>query len=241
MSEVGRLDADTLDALVQAADLQALTVAQIFDLFREEKALHPYLPDATYEVDPRDGALVTFSSARARRPHDYVVPEEPTGEQDCPICQGQTTGVIDVAPLSEGHTFINKNLFPILRVLEKIEPEALEQARHDGAPMMKRATYGLHFLQWTSSLHDCDWHNMTQADRVVVLERLAALECKLLFDDHQLMPPAEPWDPQTKARGYVSIIKNYGAPVGGSLAHGHQQIAYSNIMPRRIHNNWTFF
>jgi galactose-1-phosphate uridylyltransferase len=29
--------------------------------------------------------------------------------------------------------------------------------------------------------------------------------------------------------------------VGGSLTHGHQQIAFSNIMPRRFHNNWSFF
>ena len=45
--------------------------------------------------------------------------------------------------------------------------------------------YGLHFLQWMSSLHDKDWHNMPLEDRVVVMRRLAALEKKLLADGTQ--------------------------------------------------------
>ena len=40
--------------------------------------------------------------------------------------------------------------------------------------------------------------------------------------------------------GYVSIIKNYGKAAGGSLAHGHQQIVSSNIMPKQFFNNWSF-
>jgi len=33
------------------------------------------------------------------------------------------------------------------------------------------------------------------------------------------------------------IIKNYGHLVGGSLIHGHQQIAYSDLMPRHFRDN----
>ena len=40
--------------------------------------------------------------------------------------------------------------------------------------------------------------------------------------------------------GFVSIIKNSGLAVGGSLAHGHQQIALSNVMPRRVYEHWKF-
>jgi galactose-1-phosphate uridylyltransferase len=41
-------------------------------------------------------------------------------------------------------------------------------------------------------------------------------------------------------RGFVIIIKNYGRLVGGSLVHGHQQVAFSNVMPRHFSDNWRF-
>lgn len=39
---------------------------------------------------------------------------------------------------------------------------------------------------------------------------------------------------------YISIIKNVGSAVGGSLEHGHQQIILGDIAPRRIVNNQRF-
>jgi galactose-1-phosphate uridylyltransferase len=229
-----------LESILQADSLEDLSASAIFDLFRKEKQLHAYLPDAVYQVDPRDGALITYNTARARRPHDNAVetreitvpPEKP-----CPICQGRTTGVIDVAPLGEGFTFINKNLFPILY------PETEVPATWKKEERMTQGgdAYGLHLLQWTSSYHDKDWQNIPLADRVVVMERLAVLEQKLLLGSDGLMPIAEPRNGDKEARGFVSIIKNFGSLVGGSLAHGHQQIAFSNIMPRKFHNNLIFF
>ena len=65
---------------------------------------------------------------------------------------------------------------------------------------------------------------MPLEDRVIVLQRLAALENKLLEQSGQ----------------YVSIIKNYGRLVGGSLSHGHQQIGVSNILPNRIRQDQQF-
>jgi galactose-1-phosphate uridylyltransferase len=38
----------------------------------------------------------------------------------------------------------------------------------------------------------------------------------------------------------VLIIKNFGRLVGGSLAHGHQQIIYSNVKPRHLERNERF-
>ncbi|NIV12168.1 MAG: hypothetical protein GWN62_13100, partial [Aliifodinibius sp.] len=237
-----QLSKEDLDKILQADSIENLSVQQIFSLFREEKQLTDYLPDGIYHVDPRDGALITYNSKRARRPHDYVVPrEEEPVSQTCPICLGTTTGAIDVAELSEGFTFINKNLFPILGALDRIDPKYLERMAHEEHFPMGKVSYGLHFLQWTSSLHDRDWHNIPLADRVIVLQRLAALEKKLLFESDDMMPISEPWNPEKTTYGYVSIIKNCGSLVGGSLNHGHQQIAFSNVMPRKFYNNWRFF
>jgi galactose-1-phosphate uridylyltransferase len=36
------------------------------------------------------------------------------------------------------------------------------------------------------------------------------------------------------------VIKNHGRLVGGSLAHGHQQIVYGNLKPRHIARNERF-
>jgi galactose-1-phosphate uridylyltransferase len=237
------LTREDLARVLQTQAIDDLSVPEIFQLFREEKQLADYLPDAVYHVDPRDGALITYSSKRARRPHDYqsVKPAPDLNEKSCPICEGTTTGVIDVAELSQGFTVINKNLLPIPHALEKADPQHLERAVHEDAFPMGQVSYGLHFLQWTSSLHDKDWHNMPLTDREIVLQRLATLEKKLLFESEELMPISEPWNIERSTHGFVSIIKNYGSLVGGSLSHGHQQIAFSNIMPKRFHNNWSFF
>jgi galactose-1-phosphate uridylyltransferase len=89
-------------------------------------------------------------------------------------------------------------------------------------------------------LHDRDWHNMQLTDRAIVMRRLAALERKLLVDGRAFLPPSEPDVEQPAPQSYVLIIKNFGRLVGGSLAHGHQQIGLSNIMPRRIRDNQRF-
>ena len=54
------------------------------------------------------------------------------------------------------------------------------------------------------------------------------------------MPPSQQWKSQKETSGFVEIIKNHGAKVGGSLEHGHQQIGWSNIMPRSFFHNWNF-
>ena len=72
------------------------------------------------------------------------------------------------------------------------------------------------------------------------MKRLMTFEQKLLYESEGLMPPSETPPPRKPTHGFVSIIKNHGQLPGGSLAHGHQQIGYSNIMPRRFYNNWCF-
>jgi galactose-1-phosphate uridylyltransferase len=167
---------------------------------------------------------VIFNPRRAHRPEGYTSPTLSKAARPCPICSGKTTRILDIAELSDGFTFINKNLFPMV-----VPPtEAIDSPKQDTLSEGKIAT-GLHFLQWTSSRHDIDWHNMPLSDAVIVLERLASLEKALCQPDE-----GEP------ASGYVSIIKNVGDIIGGSLPHGHQQIIYSPIMPRRVREQIHF-
>jgi galactose-1-phosphate uridylyltransferase len=153
---------------------------------------------------------VVYSTARSVRPHDHPEEEkaQAAGDPDCIICQGKTTGVIDVANLSEGFTFINKNLFPAFY------------------PFGSEGVSGLHLLQWTSSFHEADWHNLTLQDASIVMSRLAALEGSLL--EVNLSADVE------GSRGFVSIFKNYGALVGSSLSHGHQQIMLTSVPPSSV-------
>ena len=212
-----QLAREAVAPILEAEDVRTLSVNEIMALTREE--IDDFLPDGTYAIDPRNGDWILYHSSRARRPHDNVPePGATIPESECAICQGETTGVIDVAELSEGFTFINKNLFP---VLYPFEDEALAS--------------GLHLLQWTSSQHDKDWHNMPLLDRTIVLERLAALEKTLLEGSNASNRTAT--EPPCVS---VVIIKNYGHLVGASLAHGHQQIACSSLMPRHFQDNARF-
>ncbi len=229
-----QLDREALARILRAEDVESLSPVELLVLIEGE--ITDSLPDGVYQVDPRNGDLVLFTSARGRRPHDNE-PEASGGldmERPCIICQGKTTQVVDVADLSEGFTFINENLYPILYPFDSLgRTREFDQGQ---------AVSGFHFLQWTSSLHDKDWHNMPLADCVVVMRRLAALENKLLADSDKFFPSVEPWVGQFGYRyhAFVSIVKNYGRLVGGSLAHGHQQIAFSNVLPRRILDDARF-
>ncbi|MCF7855007.1 MAG: hypothetical protein K9N51_09435 [Candidatus Pacebacteria bacterium] len=231
------IDRSQIEAILQAEDLTGLSGDEMARFFLDEAGLRKYLPDGVCRQDPRDGANIIYNSARAKRPH-HIGEAAPAVEPDaskCPVCNGNTTGILDVAELSSGVTFINKNLFPILY------PQTESQSGAGRKDVLgERSAFGYHFLQWTSSVHTRDWQNMPLADLVVVVRRLAALERKLLFDSGSMMPDFESWDNVKNARGFVSIIKNFGKLVGGSLAHGHQQIGFSNIMPRAFRNNLQY-
>ncbi len=244
---MNKITREQLQKITDRERIEGIDIESLFDFFRHDDDLPSHAPDALCQIDPRDGALVVYNSKRAKRPHDNKIPASPASDSSagdggsCPVCQGKTTGVVDVAELSEGYTFINKNLFPVLFPPDKIKPEWLQEPLYPDPSHHGRVSYGMHFLQWTSSYHERDWHNMPVQDLVVVLQRLAALERTLLYDSEGYMPPSSQWRSQKETSGFVSIIKNFGAAVGGSLAHGHQQVAWSNIMPRSFYNNWCFF
>jgi len=231
--ESQRLQAKALRRLLQSEHIETLSASELIRTFREDDAA--FRPDGVYQVDPRTGDRVLFNTSRARRPHDNrpAASQPPISAAACAICRGDTTGILDVASLSEGFTFINKNLYPMLYPQETVVPHYLPENASERIGAQTKPASGLHFLQWTSSFHDRDWHNMPLADCVVVLQRLAALERRLLDLGPALLPTASD-------AAYVSIIKNQGRLVGGSLAHGHQQIAFGSVMPARVQDNRRF-
>ncbi|MCA1807875.1 MAG: hypothetical protein LC725_00155, partial [Lentisphaerae bacterium] len=218
-----QLSGARLEELAQAQDVGQLSYARLEAMFREDRDLAAQAPEGAWAEDPRNGDRVLFNPARARRPSSFVADRAESRTihpADCPICAGTTTAAVDIAPLSEGFTFINKNLFAALFPHEAAAPG-------DGAPAS-----GLHFLQWTSTLHDRDWHNLSLEDGGVVMRRLAVLE-QTLLNGAAGAPAGDP------ARS-VMIIKNYGVAVGGSLAHGHQQIMAGDCMPRCLQEDDAF-
>lgn len=213
--QMDQISRQRLATLLEAENISKLSLPELERFFLEEGDLAQSLPDGRCQTDPRNGDRILYVSQRSGRPHDNrpVEKADPPTDGHCPICQGKTTGVIDVAELSEGFTFINKNLFPVVYPFDGKQKESEETC---GAS-------GMHFLQWTSSLHDKDWHNMSLSDGAVVMNRLAAVEKKLVETGKQVL-----------------ITKNYGRLVGGSLSHGHQQIILTSLLPKRFLDNQRF-
>jgi galactose-1-phosphate uridylyltransferase len=236
-STIQQINRQALHRILQAEDVETLSFPELVQLFRHEIELAERRPDGVYWLDPRDGTPVLFNASRARRSHDNRPrsQHDAEGAEPCVICQGKTTGVIDVADLSQGFTFINKNLYPVLYPWESEGSASPKKALAGGRP-----AFGLHFLQWTSSIHDKDWHNMPLADRVVVLKRLAVLEHKLLFDAHEYLPRTDGALGERDPSLNVLIFKNAGHLVGGSIAHGHQQVVLSNISSPRLSEDARF-
>jgi galactose-1-phosphate uridylyltransferase len=239
-----QLKRKALKKLLQATDITVISENQLQQFFYKEDSIRSYIPDGIAQIDPRNGDRVVFNSARSQRPHDNRPSEQAhlatASQKDCIICDGNTTGIVDLADLSQGFTFINKNRFPMLFPELTNSQQVSIGSRSDTPRTHGQETHGFHFLQWTSSIHNHDWHNMPQIDRIVVLKRLAALEKHLLTITSGTAKNGSQQDSSDLSLRYVSIIKNYGHLVGGSLIHGHQQIVVSNVMPRRILNHQQF-
>ena len=191
-------------------------------------------PEPYGQFDPRTQNRILYSKRRSLRPHSARNAKKK--KKDCPICMGNTTRIWDIAPLTKGHTFINENLFPItFPSPNRHWPLVVKQkpCYEKGLP-----SFGLHLLLWHSSYHDQDLHNMPIEDICVNLERLAALE-KFLLTQPSPMPVSSK-EQGIPMRGYIALIKNYGAMVGGSLEHGHMQIVHTNTLPARTHQDMEF-
>ncbi|MFQ5957005.1 MAG: hypothetical protein ACE5KK_04470 [Candidatus Brocadiales bacterium] len=226
-------------AKIDFGDVGKVDFKDIINNLTLDPSIAQYKPLSHYQVDPRSGDRVVYSEARAKRPHDNVPAggEKPKAPKGCVVCEGKTTGIIDTAPISEGFTFINKNLFPVIYPFETGPAE--EVSSNDPFERTGHWAVGTHFLQWPSNHHDSDFHNMSQEDVVVVLERLCVLEQKLLHSPDSGMALSHRL-PDGDHYGYIGVIKNVGRLVGGSLAHGHHQIVHTNIKSRRIEEDVNF-
>jgi galactose-1-phosphate uridylyltransferase len=235
------LSKEKLDALIQCNDISSADYSDLISWVSEEPGLAKFAPDEICRIDPRNRRMTIYNAARSKRPHDNRNDEPPrvlNGGKPCPICDGNTTRPIDVAPLSDGYTFINKNLFPCFFNTG----ESMTAAVVPDGPLRVDAgkPVGNHFLQWTSTLHDRDWHNMTLEDLCVVFRRLGVFEKHLLTSSGASMPDTSEWYGASGVSGFVLAMKNFGAQVGGSLSHGHQQITHSNVMSKSAFEDWQF-
>jgi galactose-1-phosphate uridylyltransferase len=70
-------------------------------------------------------------------------------------------------------------------------------------------------------------------DTFIVLKRLCLLEKNLLHSAQACMPLSYCHE-DGNHYGYIGVIKNLGRLVGGSIVHGHHQVAHTNIKPRKI-------
>lgn len=222
-----------------ADDISKVSMQQLFESVRSNSTMSQYRPDPTCQLDPRSGEMVLFNSTRAKRPAEPDTREETAhpGTEDCQICAGNTTPILDVKEHSQGFSFVNFNLFPIVYPATTLPPSGLERPLYPDPEHLGRYSQGLHLLQWTNSVHDLDWHNMPLEDLEISMQQLADLERKLLRESDGWMPPAEA---DSGAFGYCSIIKNFGKSAGASQTHGHMQIGFTNIMPQSFYNNWCF-
>lgn len=167
----------------------------------------------SYARDPRNGAITIFCPNRCKRPDNYNGNEiKPRGDQkSCPICEGNTSPVLMTKPLPSGaYAFINENIYPFLN------PE--------GTPNNKDtpSISGINLLLWPTNEHK-DIQEMSPEDHAVSFEMLGELE-SILKNKHK----------------HVQIIKNTGKAVGGSIEHGHYQIAGLSFYPKKIEEDILF-
>ncbi|QSX35008.1 hypothetical protein JYB87_07260 [Shewanella avicenniae] len=222
-------------------DITQLQFDQLLQHISNDPLLKQFAPDGICQIDPRNGNLVVYNSSRAKRPQTHTQATHTIeAAKPCPICEGASADILDIAEQSEGFTFISKNLYPIFHPIEYVPQELPDYFQHQDPYHLGRASYGFHLLQWTSSIHDRDWYNIPLNDATICLQRLAAVESTLLHQPTDFMAQSGKQVEDRQVSGYVSIIKNYGASAGASLVHGHQQIAYSNILPQHFFNNLCF-
>lgn len=202
-----------LEAITRFPRLEETAYSEVEALVRQSDAAE-FQPNPDVMEEPRSGVTISYSEARRKRP---LVWTDTEGGEDgrealpCIVCSGRLTPVIDVADLCHGKTFINFNLYPMVFPFP---------------PSRGGGGRGMHLLQWCSTQHEADLHNVCTSDMITIMSRLAALEEFLLHSEAPGFPRTEEGH-----TGYAAIMKNRGLKVGGSVEHGHQQIAHLSRLP----------
>jgi len=146
MEAQAELSPKVLDGLVSFRDVSSASYGDLMQIICSNPDIAAAKPERLCQIDPRTGDKVAYSASRNLRPHDTQPRVESYARaESCPICRGETTSVIDVASLSEGFTFINENLYPILYPGEGEGPlDSVDSAVL--APLGKEVA-GAHFVQ----------------------------------------------------------------------------------------------
>ncbi len=228
-----QLDPTRLAEIVRIEAIETASYEELETVVRTSDA-ERYQPDPHAAHDPRSDLWISYSESRRTRPlsagsttqaDDALLSgsdaEAGRDLTSCIVCDCRLTPVVDMAPLCKDHrTFITPNLFPMVYPFE---------------PAQAEGNRGIHLLQWCSTLHEADLHNMCSHDLEVVFARLATLEEFLLHGKAAGYPRSG-----EDHAGFVAIMKNRGFKVGGSVEHGHQQVAHLSVLPRRIAEDRDF-
>ncbi|HOK39773.1 MAG TPA: hypothetical protein PLD27_01860 [bacterium] len=227
-----------LKNLMKYEDLRRIKYSEvrnfILDYFKEKKDNYHHIYSA---IDPRNEDKIIFCPERIKRYKSTKKIKKEEAKQQCEICEGKTTPIIWQEKLSENDvTFINENLYPAIISLNNEEnEEVVLRSIYE----QKYKISGLHFINWLSSIHTKDFHNMSVDDANVILKMIAEFEMYLLHSEDSNLPISQSIK-DNKHYGYVSIIKNCGKYAGSTIEHPHIQIIHSNIIPRTIEQDTKF-
>ena len=171
-------------------------------------------------IDPRTGTTTLYAPRRANRPRIF-------NADGCKICEGDTTQVIARKKLGlDLYSFANFNLFGFLN------PNSCADSTNG------IRVKGVGLMVWPTTQHK-DIHQLSPDENTVSFELLSELERELqqTSGDSGFNKVEYPDGPR---HGYVQIIKNTGRAVGGSIEHGHYQLGFLNIPPKRIVDDMKF-
>lgn len=191
----------------------AYTLQEIFHFIFEDPQIQANAPQDSPCFDPKTQLPLIYAPKRKNRPRS-------SQKFNCPICEGHLTTVVQLAPLqTSGYTFIQGNLFPIVAPLAPIPS------------ISKLSTHGVHLVQWCSTSHHADLHNMPFSDIAILFREIQIME--------KLFLGIRPFE--SLPHRYFSVIKNVGNAVGGSLEHGHLQLLCSSLEPLTLRQDRDFF
>ena len=206
----------SLLATTQYPDIDPTTWEGAAKIIRQNQQIKRNKPQVT-KYDKLDEEYITYCNSRAERPHTNGTKNK---VNDCPICKGDTTPIL-MKKDSYPTPFINLNLFPF--------------AHPDGIPIevqgvIRDRMVGANFLLWPTSDHK-EIHQLTNEENAASFSLLADFE-KTLGNTIK--------HNEKNYKGYFQVMKNTGKEAGGSLEHGHYQIAFINKIPPLIKKDRSF-
>jgi len=172
-------------------------------------------------LDLRSGEVIIYTPARKNR-------EKKSNE--CPICNDN----------GEIHNFKTKDLESRTddnqKAIAYVSPNKFPYLVPNGIHNIKTGELlkGGSFVLWWNT--HTDIHEMSYEDNKRILELAAETEELFLHTGKGY----EKLQKNKEHRGYFQMIKNRGKAVASSIEHGHYQIAYSNIVPKRIKEDIEF-